>query len=99
MTPWISLITSLPTENATARMRSWRVIKATGSAPLRDGVYLLPDRPACRGAFEAIAADVRDSGGTALVLGASPSVLSDFERLFDRSEARHFLDLAHDMTD
>ncbi|SEA52344.1 chromate resistance protein ChrB domain-containing protein [Acidovorax soli] len=87
MDSWITLITSLPTENATARMRAWRAIKATGSASLRDGVYLLPDRPACREAFEAIAADVQGSGGTALVLGASPSDAAEFEKLFDRSEA------------
>lgn len=87
MMQWISLITSLPTENATARMRAWRAIKATGSAALRDGVYLLPERPACRHAFAAIAADVQAAGGTALLMGAIPPDGVPFEPLFDRSDA------------
>jgi len=41
---WLLLILSLPTENATPRMRAWRALKALGAAVLRDGVYLLPAR-------------------------------------------------------
>ncbi len=40
---WQLLVLSLPTENATARMRAWRALKACGAAVLRDGVYALPD--------------------------------------------------------
>jgi len=54
---------SLPTENATIRMRVWRAVKASGAAVLRDGVYLLPERDNCRLSFEAIAADVQSGGG------------------------------------
>jgi DNA-binding transcriptional regulator PaaX len=42
---WLQLVTSLPTENATERMRVWRALKATGAGILRDGVYVLPERP------------------------------------------------------
>ena len=39
----ITLILSLPTENATARQRVWRALKASGAAVLRDGVvYHIP---------------------------------------------------------
>ena len=41
MSNWIALITSLPTGNTTVRMRTWRALKASGAAALRDGVYLL----------------------------------------------------------
>jgi DNA-binding transcriptional regulator PaaX len=37
------LILTLPTEQATLRMRVWRALKNTGAAMLRDGVYLLPE--------------------------------------------------------
>jgi hypothetical protein len=37
----LSLILSLPTENATVRQRTWRALKASGAAVLRDGVYLM----------------------------------------------------------
>ncbi|HEV8310120.1 MAG TPA: chromate resistance protein, partial [Methylomirabilota bacterium] len=42
---WMELVISLPTESATERMRVWRALKATGAAVLRDGVYVLPERP------------------------------------------------------
>ncbi|MGI9047510.1 MAG: chromate resistance protein ChrB domain-containing protein, partial [Burkholderiales bacterium] len=37
---WLSLVMSLPTQNATARMRVWRSLKSLGCVALRDGVYL-----------------------------------------------------------
>jgi len=85
MIQWIALITSLPTENATARMRAWRALKASGSAALRDGVYLMPDREDCRSTLESISADIVDSGGTAMLVGMTPPTETDFEELFDRS--------------
>ena len=39
---WQLLILSLPTDNATARMRAWRALKDSGCGVLRDGVYVLP---------------------------------------------------------
>ena len=36
------LISSLPSQSTTARMRIWRSLKSNGAATLRDGVYLLP---------------------------------------------------------
>ena len=87
MNSWICLITSLPTENAAVRMRTWRALKASGAAVLRDGVYLLPDVAACRNGFDALAADMMAAGGTALVMGVVPPDGADFETLFDRSEA------------
>lgn len=85
MSSWITLVTSLPTENATARMRAWRALKASGAAVLRDGVYLLPGREACRATFEAVAADVLAAGGSALILEVGPPEDGAFEPLFDRS--------------
>jgi hypothetical protein len=82
----ISLIISLPTENATARMRAWRALKASGAAVLRDGVYLMPEREACRNTLEAVAADVLAGGGTALVLRVEEPEGANFTGLFDRSE-------------
>lgn len=86
MSQWITLITSLPTENATARMRTWRALKASGAAVLRDGVYLMPERKSCRTTFEGLAADVISTGGSALVMGVEPPKDTSFEDLFDRRE-------------
>ncbi|WP_206199363.1 chromate resistance protein ChrB domain-containing protein [Parasulfuritortus cantonensis] len=76
------LILTLPTRNASARMRAWRALKGAGAAVLRDGVYVLPAGPAHRAALAAVAADVDASGGTAWLLEAGGA---DFTGLFDRT--------------
>lgn len=82
----ILLILSLPTENATMRMRIWRILKTSGAAVLRDGVYLMPDQDACRNILNSIAVDVIDAGGIAYVITIEEPENSRFTELFDRSE-------------
>jgi hypothetical protein len=81
---WHLLVLSLPTENATARMRAWRSLKAAGAAVLRDGVYLLPAGAAHAGALQAVADDVCANGGAAQVFTAEPQNGADPAALFDR---------------
>ncbi|HLO63257.1 MAG TPA: chromate resistance protein ChrB domain-containing protein [Azonexus sp.] len=95
MTTWIALITSLPTENAAARMRAWRSLKAAGAAVLRDGVYLMPERDECRATLDAVAADVLAADGTALVVRLEEHAAGNFVALFDRSA--DFADLLADI--
>lgn len=81
---WLLLILSLPTENAAARMRVWRALKACGAAVLRDGVYVLPLSSGHEASLNGIADDLRQSEGSAHLL----STASDdrhFPALFDRS--------------
>lgn len=85
MNAWIALITSLPTGNATARMRAWRNLKASGAAVLRDGVYLLPEREDCRDALNTVATDIRAAEGTALLVRLEEPADGNFIALFDRS--------------
>jgi len=85
MIEWIALILSLPTESANTRMRTWRALKASGAAVLRDGVYLMPERDTCRSVFENVAKEVNESGGTALVLRVEEPAGQDFKTMFDRS--------------
>ena len=84
---WLALILSMPTENATARMRAWRALKSSGAAVLRDGVYLLPSLDRTRETLSAIAHDVQESGGTAYL--ADTEFAGDdsirLKELFDRS--------------
>jgi hypothetical protein len=85
MNYWFSLIISLPTENANARMRAWRALKASGAAVLRDGVYLMPEREACRQVLDGVAAEVLAAGGMAYVMRMEEPTGADFRSLFDRS--------------
>ncbi|MBK6741905.1 MAG: chromate resistance protein [Hydrogenophilales bacterium] len=79
---WLLLILTLPTENATARMRAWRALKHCGAAVLRDGVYLLPAGEAHKATLAGIADDVDAAGGSAHLLDAQGA---DHTGLFDRT--------------
>lgn len=85
---WLALIISLPTRNATARMRVWRRLKALGCGVLRDGVYLLPRHDGARQALTGQAQEVIAAGGSAHLVEISaiaPQQASDWNPLFDRS--------------
>ena len=85
---WAILILTLPTQPNAVRLRIWRALKALGCAALRDGAYLLPSENAAL--FDPLAAEVREHGGTAMVLELSPSGVAQRDELlalFDRTEA------------
>ena len=86
MKNWLTLILSLPTANATERMRAWRALKTSGAAVLRDGAYLLPDAPACREALAAVERDILSINGTAYILPVVDPQGERFIELFDRSD-------------
>ncbi|HDR9482350.1 TPA: chromate resistance protein [Burkholderia aenigmatica] len=84
---WSILVLTLPTENATARMRIWRALKAKGCAVLRDGVYLLPYTETHEESLRELADAIAESGGAAHLLRApslTPSQEQEFRVLFDR---------------
>ncbi len=86
---WLLLILALPTENATARMRFWRALKAMGCAVLRDGVYLLPEGDGREEALRELADAIIEAGGTATVIHTSSRDRAQdelFRGLFDRGE-------------
>jgi hypothetical protein len=89
LTIWSLLVLTLPTENATARMRYWRTLKAKGCAVLRDGIYLLPHTEEREQMLRELAGAIAESGGTAHLLRA-PSIDAaqdeEFRALFDRSD-------------
>lgn len=86
---WFSLVVSLPTQNATLRMRLWRAVKTGGCAVLRDGVYLLPANESCTALFSGLAQEVLSAGGSAqlLAIAARDDLQEqDFRALFERGE-------------
>ncbi|WOD14486.1 chromate resistance protein ChrB domain-containing protein [Paraburkholderia kirstenboschensis] len=89
LTTWAVLVLTFPTENATARMRAWRALKAKGCAVLRDGIYLLPHTAEREDMLGELAGSIDEAGGTAHLLRAqslSPSQEADFRALFDRND-------------
>ena len=70
--PWLLLIYTVPAEPSRKRAYVWREVKKVGAIYLRDGVCILPERPATMAAAEAIAARIKEFEGQAtLVTGAS----------------------------
>jgi hypothetical protein len=89
ITTWSLLVLTFPTENATARMRAWRALKAKGCAVLRDGIHLLPHTAEREDMLRELASSIDEAGGTAHLLMAQsldPSQEADFHALFDRNE-------------
>ena len=85
---FLALFISLPTKSATPRMRVWRGLKGLGCATLRDGVYLLPDRPELANRYDAIIEDTLEAGGQAEVYrlaGRNEEQEAELCGLFDRS--------------
>jgi hypothetical protein len=82
---WLLIVTTLPSENATARMRAWRALKASGAAVLRDGVYLLPASASAAEILAKVEQDIVDSGGSAYVLDVHDAAGYPFAALFDRT--------------
>lgn len=85
---WLALIISLPTRNATARMRVWRGLKALGCGVLRDGVYLLPPHNGAREALSRQQQEVIAAGGSSQLVELKPSDEAQEQRwrkLFDRA--------------
>jgi hypothetical protein len=85
---WLLLVASNPTAGAALRMRLWRASKALGCASLRDGAYLLPDRPGHALALEELSEQTNIEGGQAWIVSISPRSSDDeaaFKALFDRA--------------
>ncbi len=99
ITTWLLIVLTLPTQNATARMRIWRSLKGLGCAALRDGAWLLPETDTTRQALEALSNETHAEGGTAWLLkvDANESQSAAFRGMFDRTaEYTELLaDLAH----
>lgn len=67
---WLLFIHQLPASPSNLRVRTWRRLQQLGAVPVKQAVYLLPDRPATREDFEWLKTEVTDAGGEAAVFAA-----------------------------
>ena len=85
---WLLFILTLQGQQQAVRMRVWRALKSLGTAVLRDGVYLLPNRPEFIGPLQERSDEVTASGGSAQtfeVNARDDEQESEFRQLFDRT--------------
>ena len=85
---WLLFILTLQGQQPAVRMRVWRALKALGTAVLRDGVYLLPNRLEFIEPLQAQSEEVTASGGSAQILEVNArdeQQETEFRQLFDRT--------------
>lgn len=85
---WLLFILTLQGQQPAVRMRVWRALKALGTAVLRDGVYVLPNREEFLEPLQTQSEEVTASGGVAQILeveARDKAQESEFRQLFDRT--------------
>jgi len=85
---WLLLVAQLSAEDPAGRMRVLRTLESLGAAVVREGVYLLPDKPVNRQSLQALSDYIGKNAGGAHVMqvaGATPAQNAAFAALFDRS--------------
>lgn len=85
---WLLFVLTLQGQQPAVRMRVWRALKALGTAVLRDGVYVLPNRDDFLEPLQAQSEDVIASGGSAQILeveARDKAQEAEFRALFDRT--------------
>src|SRR5262245_45556432 len=85
---WLLFILTLQGQQPAVRMRVWRALKALGTAVLRDGVYLLPNRNEFLEPLRAQFDEVTASGGNAQIFEVNAHDESqevEFRQLFART--------------
>jgi hypothetical protein len=75
---WVALSYRLPREPSRLRLAVWRRLKRLGATVLHDAIWLLPADAKTREAYEWLAEEIEEQGGTALVWEAtSPDAAQD----------------------
>ncbi|HET9741648.1 MAG TPA: chromate resistance protein ChrB domain-containing protein [Terriglobales bacterium] len=69
--PWLLLVFSLPSSQASKRVEVWRKLKQYGALPLPSSGYLLPNTPLNHEHFEWLATAIRKYKGQAAVVKVS----------------------------
>jgi hypothetical protein len=68
---WVLLSYRLPREPSRLRLAVWRRLKRLGAIVLHDAVWLLPGDAKAREAFEWLAEEIEEQGGTAYIWEAT----------------------------
>lgn len=93
---WLLLIHQIPAEPAYLRVKVLRRLKGLGAAALKNTVYLLPDRDACREDFEWVIREIVAGGGSATLCSSSfieGTTDGELRALFDVDRDREYAEL------
>lgn len=68
---WLLLTHQLPNEPSNLRVKVWRKLQALGAVPIKNSVYVLPNKPATQEDFDWLRKEITQSGGEASVFAAA----------------------------
>lgn len=90
---WLLLTHQLPATPSKIRVMVWRRLQALGALPIKNSIYVLPNRPAAREDFDWLRKEISSMKGTAAVfLADSISDVEDSEivRTFQEARAKEY---------
>jgi hypothetical protein len=90
---WLLLTHQLPATPSKLRVMVWRRLQAIGAVPIKNSIYVLPNRPAAKEDFEWLRKEITQMKGAASVfLADSISDVEDAEivRTFQEARAKEF---------
>jgi hypothetical protein len=96
---WVLLVYTVPAEPSRKRAAIWRELKKVGAPYVRDGVCILPARPATLEAMRAIADKVEEFGGEATLVQDArldPVRAEALTEQFRRVRADEYADVAQE---
>lgn len=97
---WLLFIHQLPASPSNLRVSTWRRLQQLGAIPLKQAVYVLPDRPSTREDFEWLKTEVTGIGGEASVFSSAALDVYSADALveeFRRSRQESYNALASDI--
>lgn len=74
---WLLLTHQLPNEPSNLRVKVWRKLQALGAVPVKNSIYVLPNKASSREDFEWLRKEIVQSGGEASVFAAESIAESD----------------------
>ncbi len=91
---WLALAYKVPSEPSRKRVHVWRRVKELGALYLQQAVCLLPENQMSSDQFQALAGEIRELGGEAVLVrleflepGEQEKVLGEFRRARDQEYA------------
>lgn len=94
--PWILLSSRVPREPSRLRLAIWRRLRRLGAVLVHDAVWMLPTDAKTREAFEWLAEEIEEQGGTAWVweaTGQSPGQDRETIELFRREASSRYAEI------
>jgi hypothetical protein len=90
---WLLLLLQLPTQPASARIKTWRRLQQLGSVAIKNSVHALPNTAQAREDFEWLKAEVRAAKGQASIMTADALTSEEDEEIraaFLKQRAREY---------